>query len=214
MSTDELRNEWYALWQRLGAAGDAGLIYEDLALRYSEPGRFYHTLVHIDHCLHELKEYSGMRGDLDAIAFALWFHDAIYDARCKDSEERSATLATETATSAGLADSFGDLTRVLILATKHHAPPLTLNEQILVDIDLSILGQNQSRFDEYEEQIRQEYSWASDEAFAMGRAAILSSFLTGPRIYSTDYFHEKYESLARANLARSIARLTGTMRVP
>lgn len=80
-----------------------------------------------------------------------------------------------------------------------------------MDIDLSILGQDRSKFDEYERQIRSEYSWVAADAFAKGRSAILSSILARPRIYSTGLFYNKYEKIARENLARSIARLAAIL---
>jgi len=65
-------------------------------------------------------------------------------------------------------------------------------------------------FGEYERQIRSEYSWVPEDAFVKGRSAILSSFLSRPRIYSTDFFYGKYEKTARENLARSISQLPGS----
>ena len=210
MSASNLRNAWSAIWRRLGAKGDAGSVYEELLLAYSEPLRAYHTLAHVEHCLTELADVSAAATNLDAIEFAIWLHDAVYDTKAKDNEERSAALARNVLRSATLSDSFGDLVAGLILATKHAAPPAALSEQILVDIDLSILGQSHGTFDEYERQIRSEYSWVPAEAFANGRSAILSSFLARPRIYSTEFFYGKYEKTARENLTRSIAQLLRT----
>jgi predicted metal-dependent HD superfamily phosphohydrolase len=147
---------------------------------------------------------------LDAIEFALWFHDAVYDTKAKDNEERSAALARDVIRSASLSGSFGDLVTRLIVATKHATPPVARSEQLVVDIDLSILGQSHRKFDEYERRIRAEYSWVPAPGFATGRLAILSSIQSRPRIYSTDLFHGKYERSARENLARSIAQLTET----
>jgi predicted metal-dependent HD superfamily phosphohydrolase len=65
------------------------------------------------------------------------------------------------------------------------------------------------KFDEYERQIRSEYSWVPEDAFAKGRSAILSSILARARIYSTEFFYGKYEKSARENLARSISQLLG-----
>ena len=210
MSASNLRNAWSALWRRLGAKGEADSVYEELLLAYSEPRRAYHTLAHVEHCLTELADVSAAATNLDAIEFAIWLHDAVYDTKAKDSEERSAALARNVLRSATLSDSFGDLVAGLILATKHATPPATLSEQILVDVDLSILGQSHGTFDEYERQIRSEYSWVPAEAFANGRSAILSSFLARPRIYSTEFFYGKYEKTARENLARSITQLLRT----
>jgi predicted metal-dependent HD superfamily phosphohydrolase len=158
----------------------------------------------------ELADVGGQETDLDAIEFALWFHDAVYDTKAKDNEERSAALARDVIRSASLSGSFGDLVTRLIVATKHATPPVARSEQLVVDIDLSILGQSHRKFDEYERRIRAEYSWVPAPGFATGRLAILSSIQSRPRIYSTDLFHGKYERSARENLARSIAQLTET----
>lgn len=210
MTGSDLRNAWFALWRRLGADGEAASVYDELLFAYSEPGRAYHTLAHIEHCLSEFAIVSEEATNPDAIEFALWFHDAVYDTRSKDNEERSAELARKVLRSASLSDSMANLIADLILVTKHSAPPVTLSEKILVDIDLSILGQNRLGFGEYERQIRSEYSWVPEDAFAKGRSAILSSFLSRPRIYSTDFFYGKYEKTARENLARSISQLPGS----
>ena len=209
MSGSDLRKAWLALWRRIGAKGDGDSVYEELLAVYAEPGRTYHTLTHIEHCLTEFASVAETATDPDAIEFALWFHDAVYDTRGKDSEERSAEFARRVLRSASVSDGFGEVVTGLILATKHAAPPITASEQILVDIDLSILGQDRRRFDEYERQIRVEYSWVPEDAFVKGRSAVLTSFLARPRIYSTERFYGKYEKSARENLARSISQLAG-----
>jgi predicted metal-dependent HD superfamily phosphohydrolase len=74
-------------------------------------------------------------------------------------------------------------------------------------VDLSILGQDQRRFAEYEAGIRAEYAWVPQEIFNAKRAEILQRFLDRARIYSTDHFFAKYEHQARQNLEQSIQRL-------
>jgi predicted metal-dependent HD superfamily phosphohydrolase len=208
MSAPDLRAAWIALWRRLGAIGDAGSVWAELRSRYSEPGRTYHTLTHIEQRLSELADAPEGAANPDAIECALWFHDAVYDTKCKDNEERSAAFAREVIRVAGLSDSFGGLVTDLILATRHTSPPVSPGEQLLADIDLAILGQSESRFDQYEREIRFEYSWVPEDVFAAGRVAVLSSIIERPRIYSTEFFFGKYEKAARENLARSISQLT------
>jgi predicted metal-dependent HD superfamily phosphohydrolase len=72
---------------------------------------------------------------------------------------------------------------------------------------LSILGQPEKRFWEYENQIRAEYAWVDAAIFSQKRAEILETFLTRKRIYATDWFFDRYEQQARQNLEASIARL-------
>jgi predicted metal-dependent HD superfamily phosphohydrolase len=76
-----------------------------------------------------------------------------------------------------------------------------------VDIDLSILGGPPDEFDAYERAIRHEYAHVPGEAFASGRARILRGFLARGWIYATELFRERYETAARENLRRSLARL-------
>lgn len=198
---------WAALWIRLGARGEALPIYEELAAQYQRTGRAYHSLVHLSHCLAELDAVAGVIGSRDTIEYALWFHDAIYDPKAKDNEEQSALWAVRVAVGAVLGEPFANSASRLIMATKHTSVPVLADEQILVDIDLAILGQDEAAFDRYEREVRLEYAWVPEEAFRQGRAAILRSFLDRPRIYSTPHFFKRYESIARANLVRSIQRL-------
>ncbi|HMP82889.1 MAG TPA: N-methyl-D-aspartate receptor NMDAR2C subunit, partial [Verrucomicrobiota bacterium] len=97
----------------------------------------------------------------------------------------------------------------LILATKSHEARLHADAPLLVDVDLSILGQPPERFWEYERQIREEYAWVAPEQFATKRADILQTFLARPRIYHTQIFRQKLEAQARINLDASIRQLRG-----
>jgi predicted metal-dependent HD superfamily phosphohydrolase len=97
----------------------------------------------------------------------------------------------------------------LILETRHRAAPQGADAQLLVDIDLSILGALPQRFDESDLQVRAEYAHVPDAAYCEGRRAILQSFLSRPRLYSTDHFHLRLEQRARDNLRRALARLGG-----
>lgn len=211
---DPMRGRWLDLWVRLqerGAHGDEAQVYSDLAARYCEPHRAYHTLVHVAHALDELEGVRDLAEDSDAIAFALWFHDVVYDIGARDNEEESARIASEAALEFGLPEEWANHISALILETRHGATPLELDAQLVIDIDLSILGQPRERFDAYEQEIRIEYVTVIEErgaaGFNAGRADILRRFLARPTIYSTDYFQRKYEASARANLQRSVEQL-------
>lgn len=201
------KKQWMSLWKRLGAQGDADKVYNDLAERYSEPHRAYHTLEHIEHCLDEFEQVRHLATKSDAVELALWYHDAINDTKAEDSEERSVTLAVGMVRSASLQVKFGQSVANLITATKHTLAPTDPDVQLIVDVDLSILGQSEDKFDKYEQQVRKEYGWVAEDAFVSGRSAILKSFLGRPAIYSTQFFRNKYEMQARRNITRSLARL-------
>jgi predicted metal-dependent HD superfamily phosphohydrolase len=133
----------------------------------------------------------------------------VYEVGRQDNEEQSASWARDAAIRHGVARSAAERVHQLVLATKHDATPTSPDAALLVDVDLAILGAAVERFDEYELQVRQEYSWVPRVVFRRKRREILQTFLARPHIYSTDHFRACYEEAARANLARSIERLGG-----
>jgi predicted metal-dependent HD superfamily phosphohydrolase len=173
-------------------------LYDTLVARYSEPHRRYHTLQHLAECFAAFDEIADLAEHPADVELALWFHDAIYDTRRSDNEERSAAWAGSIG---------GEPAARLVRVTRHDALPITADEQVLVDADLWILGSPQERFDEYEVQVREEYGWVPESIYRRKRREILQSFLARATIYGTERFIRCHEPQARANLARSLARL-------
>ena len=156
----DLFRHWTQCFADLDVAQPPACAFDELTQRYSEPHRAYHALQHLEECFAWYESARSLARAPGEVAFALFYHDAIYDTRAKDNEERSAELAAavlEEYCGAGRA-LVGSITG-LILATLHDAIPASGDMRVLVDIDLSILGAPADRFDEYERQIRFEYSW-------------------------------------------------------
>jgi len=147
--------------------------------------------------------------DLVAVELAIWFHDAVYDPRGADNEERSAALAENWLTAVQANKTLIHAVCQLVLATKRHDISRYEDAPVLVDVDLSILGQPPERFWEYEHQIREEYRWVPADVFAARRAEILEGFLARPRIFATAIFSHRLEAQARVNLRAAVARLRG-----
>jgi predicted metal-dependent HD superfamily phosphohydrolase len=97
----------------------------------------------------------------------------------------------------------------LIMFTRHNGEPVGIDAQVLVDADLSILGAQPARFQEYEAQVRSEYRWVQDAMFRPNRAKILREFLGRRHLYCTAHFRERYEAQARRNLQHSLLHLEG-----
>lgn len=215
----EIWNRWTTFWWMLRAPGDPRAPLEDLAKRYGDPHRWYHTFDHILHCLREL---DTIRDHLDfaqlmIVEGALWYHDAVYDPRAKDNKEQSDVLMANALN--GFPDAvIREPIDNLIRASTHRrvftdavAPgDPTFPIAAFLDIDLSILGQDEATYDAYAAAIRREYAHVSDEDFRAGRAAVMEAFLKRPRIYATSIFHVKYEAQALMNIAREIAQLRAT----
>ena len=104
----------------------------------------------------------------------------------------------------GLGENFIQSVTRLIIATEHTTRPSLPDDRLLVDIDLSILGQSEEVYDRYEDQIRREYSWVPRPLFRSERSKVLRHFLESPVLYETDGFRTRYENQARFNLERTL----------
>lgn len=195
---------WNRLWSALGAACVDEALLLSIIARYVEPHRKYHTLRHLEECLSRLDEARRIAARPEEIELALWFHDALYDVRRADNEERSAEWARASAAAAGLPAEVCDRVQRLVLVTRHDAEPESTDEAILADIDLSVLGASSQRFAEYETAIREEYDWVPRLVFDVKRRSILKGFLRRRSIFRTAHFANRFERQARENLARSV----------
>jgi predicted metal-dependent HD superfamily phosphohydrolase len=204
-------DQWQATWSGLGIALSPRLSqrFEELISRYSEAHRKYHTCRHLDECFEKLGELRSAARHPYEVELGLWFHDAIYEKRSAQNEAKSAELASTVMTEAGAAPESVPRVHDLIMATRHAAVPVGADQIVLVDVDLSILGAPAARFDEYERQVREEYSWVPSVLFRRERRKVLEEFLARPSIFTSELFRQRYEARARDNLQRSVGRLGG-----
>ena len=207
MKPDAMQANWSTAWRALGVACADEALCIELQRRYGEPQRHYHTLQHLGECLAWFEREKEAAEHPGEVALALWFHDAVYDVHAHDNEARSADWARSAILSAGAPADAAERVHSLVMATCHDAVPEGRDAELLVDIDLSILGADIARFDEYERQVNAEYAFVPDEVRRPRRRAILQRFLAREAIYATPRMHALLEARARANLARSIAAL-------
>jgi predicted metal-dependent HD superfamily phosphohydrolase len=204
-----LQESWSRSWNALGAVGDGLALMEELIAAYKEPQRHYHTLQHLTECIALLKGHVHLAEHAGEVEIALWFHDAVYDVKAKDNEEKSADWAVKSLHDAGITHDVIERVRALIMATCHSAKPENADQQLLVDVDLAILGASRTRFIEYEEQVRAEYAWVPDALFRSTRLRILNEFNARCPIYNTNMFRKLFENQAHDNMSYSIAKLCG-----
>lgn len=207
--TPELEQQWLELTAAFGVGqSDAQQTLSDLARRYAEDVRVYHTLEHAWRVVQHATRLASHAANLEAVQLSAWFHDAIYDPRATDNEERSAAYATSVLQRWEQPQSrIGDVRR-LILLTKDHRPASNDGDgQVLVDADLAILGAPPAAYARYAAAIRREYSWVPDGDYGSARVTILRQFLERPFIYFTPPMRREREQRARANLNAEIERL-------
>ena len=125
---------WAELGERIGVTDWKSWkrTFDDMNAMYSESGRHYHTISHIKDCLEKVKLGKDIATDLDAVEAAVWFHDAFYDTKRHDNEERSAAFAEERLVRAGVGRAFAENVERMILFTIHRERPTDVDAQLVV----------------------------------------------------------------------------------
>jgi predicted metal-dependent HD superfamily phosphohydrolase len=209
ITIETLQASWTRCWSGLDGRGDGSALFHKLVAAYQEPQRRYHTTEHLAECLSLLGQHLDLAQSSAEVEMAMWFHDAIYDVTASDNEARSADWARTDLIGAGVSPTSVETVCQHIMATMHSALPMPGDQTLLVDVDLSILGAPRARFEAYEEQVRDEYSWVPETVFRQKRSDVLASFLKRSSIYGTPKLRASLERSARSNLAWSIQRLGG-----
>lgn len=204
MTNHPIDLEFLQAWRAVGSGGEAGACLDALRRAWREPQRHYHSLQHLSECLDLLRAHRDVAERPDELVLALWFHDAVYDPRGKDNEQRSADWATHALGQAGADPAATARIHALILDTAHAAEPAPGDPSLLVDIDLAILGAAPERFAEYERQVRAEYVWVPGFLYRYKRRQLLREFVRREPLYRTPALRARLEAQARINLAQAI----------
>jgi len=226
--------------------------------RYASPQRHYHGLSHIT-AMFELLDFVALNQGASAsssetattttttlavpsivnpyaLSLAIFFHDAVYDAKAHGgaNECESAALFTEFASAAAqvaespaawlLVSDRGSGSAAVpagaesvkkvaawIERTANHlggpSPSANDDEGLFLDLDLAVLGAPQPAYARYAEQIRFEYHAYGDAEYRTGRAKVLRSFLEAPVLFFTPLFRDALEKAARQNITDEVTRL-------
>lgn len=184
---------------------------------YTSPPRAYHHFGHVQDVLQHHAEVAVGPGWAQPreTALAVLYHDAIYVAGRGDNEQRSAQLA-RAELARWLSDSDIDASRVatLIALTARHGTlsreeftgdPLAQDTLHFLDCDMAILGAAPPEFERYHQAIADEYrgvvpAWL----YRRKRRAFLRGLLARPRIFLSDFFHDRLDRQARENLAQAL----------
>lgn len=212
LDDDDLAATLTEAWSGIGAAdGLRKAVMCRLLGAWSDPERGYHGVRHLRECMALWMLWRGEARCPWTVALALWFHDAIYDPRAGDNEQRSAAWAARELVGAGVSASRAQEVYDLVMMTSHDGAPAAAegnrDADLLLDIDLAILGSDEGRFAAYEAGVREEYAWVPGPVYRARRAAVLAGFLARERIYRTEAARQRFETQARRNLQASIARL-------
>lgn len=190
---------------------EAKTLWQDIAVRYNETQRAYHTLEHLTQLFAQFEQVQKYLHEPHIIALALYYHDVIYEPTRTDNELQSAEYAVEALGHYLSAEQCQHIYALIMMTASHQLDELADSEKIsdaafLLDMDLSILGSVWSNYEKYAQAVRQEYSHVPITDYRMGRTKVLAGLLAHPRLYLTDYYFEQLEAQARDNIKREIER--------
>ncbi len=183
----------------------------EIEAAHRQPPRAYHNFGHVQALLrhfHDVAAGPGWRQPRE-VALAMLYHDAIYEAGRGDNEARSAQLA-RAAIGRWLPAAGIDVERVaqlIELTARHgqlHGEELDADAALFLDSDMAILGAPPEVFDAYDRGIAEEYRGkVPGFLFRLNRRRFLKGVLAQPRIFFSEFFHQRCDAQARANLRRA-----------
>ena len=190
----------------------AKTLWLDVAARYNDTQRAYHSLAHIQQLFVQFDQTMAYLHNPHLIALALYYHDVIYDPMRSDNELKSAEYMVDKLKHYLSDDQRRTIYALIIMTATHQLDGLTDSDKCsdaayLLDMDLSILGTPWPDYELYAQAVRQEYAHVSDIDYRVGRIAVLKKLLTHPKIYLTQYYYKRLERQARENMAREITLL-------
>ncbi len=203
----ELRAAWTV------AAGDsppALAALDEVLARHREPHRRYHGVRHVTWVVRHVRELAQdvPCDDLDAVVVAAFFHDAVYDPRAADNEERSAQLAERVLGDLGWGDDRRRRVGDLVRATAAHAGSCDIDTDVLLDADLAVLGSEPAAYQAYVTGVRAEYAHVDAGAWRTGRSHVLRDLLARDPLYATAPARRRWASRAAANMTAELASLS------
>jgi Uncharacterized protein conserved in bacteria len=113
--------------------------FDELCTAYAEKHRHYHTADHINAMLRHFDDTVDLAENPHEVELAVWFHDAIYKPLSSSNELNSARWAKSFLLVHDYDPAGANRVYRLIMATCHQGDVMFNDEQLIVDIDLSII---------------------------------------------------------------------------
>lgn len=152
-------------------------------------------------------EREGAIEQVDAMSFAIYYHDIIYSVLRPNNEERSAALAKRRLQQLAVPLELQKKVVEMIEATKEHGFSSKSDVNYLLDFDLAVLGESESAYQEYTKNIRKEFSLFPNVVYKPARRKVLETFLSKGEIYHTDRFKKSRQLQAENNIKYEIRML-------
>jgi predicted metal-dependent HD superfamily phosphohydrolase len=178
--------------------------------------RHYHGLLHLSTLWTRHCRFGGGTPFLAPaatrlIACAITFHDAVYDARRRDNEHRSALLwrryAPDDLSPADVNWVAGTIEATADHLAWHDASTQRARLRLwLLDLDLTPLGEQPELFARNTRRLRAEYRHLAEADWQGGRLAFLRKLQAAPALFRSAPLAAAFEQQARRNIARELGQ--------
>ena len=200
----ELYKAWQEIWPESESPAAALKGFIRVIERYEEPHRGYHNTEHLEEFLTHLRTYRHkFRSTWPAVLLAMFYHDAVYNAKPGDDEKASVKVMYKDLLEAGLSIGSDTLRaeEFILYTINHKVPKRDKAALIFIDADMAIVGSPTNRYARYVEGFYKEYGvHYTPKDLAAGRAGFLQGKLeSGEPIFKTPEF-SYLEEQARINM--------------
>lgn len=174
--------------------------------QYSKNANSYHNFDHIVKMLDELKTIELDEYDRLALTMAILYHDIVYLPGMIDNEEMSVEYFKRYEN--GFSEQFIEQVSRLIMATKSHKKNIDKLSDIIIDLDMMILGQSSNIYENYSKKIRKEYGDVPDDKFYPARLKFLKSLCCEDyfTVFNSDKNNKLNENM-KINIATEILNI-------
>ena len=198
---------------RLGATQQGQSLarqFSGLMRRYNEPGRHYHTPLHL---LRAVVEFDRVRGEFDRphrVLAAIFYAQSVSHALPQKSAAYWKFVATDVI---GIEHKMTVTAVAEMIALSGPIPsadrPSDRDTALFLDIELAIVGADARIYDAYRHAMREEYRHVyTDDQWAMARIdCFLDPLLQSKTTFLTPEFESHYGENARANMMEERVQL-------
>lgn len=210
----KVKDELKTFWEHLTFSynGERGLIdqyWAELCDYYLQPCRYYHNLAHIQSLVKLIEKYQAHILNPQALFFAAFYHDIIYDVTRSDNEVKSAELAEKRLKELHVDKQAAALAADIIRHTARHQKTGNFDINLFLDFDRSILSAPPEEYQQYATLVRKEFGIFSNNIYTSARAKMIAQYLEAPEIYYTAVM-KVHEQAARRNLQNELENLHST----
>lgn len=183
---------------------------------YLQEGRSYHNNKHIEDMYSKASTIKSTFDYYEDVILSIIFHDIIYDEK-GNNEIRSTEKCSDFLSKYNFTPFRINKINKMILATTKHNLTSDKDTNLLIDLDLSILGSDVNTFNNYCDNIYKEYLYMYSKLpdfnlenfnskYLKNRIKILNSFNRKSQIFGTKQFRY-LEDRAKLNISNEITKL-------